>query len=378
MGTRPHVGSREEETRMVMERNDLPPQWRVPLLVLGFASLALGILGGLWRLGWEPPLPGTEPATFHGALMAAAFFGTVIGLERAVAFGRWPAYLGPLCAGIGGIATALGAPHLLSATLLSAGSLGLAIVTFAFHRRQPAPFLIILLIGALCGVVGNLLWLAGLPAAQVLGAWAGFLVLTITGERLELSRLRRPSPGAIKLLGAATALYLLGAVALPLHWRTGATTIGIAMACLALWLGVSDIARRNLQHHGLMRFTAVCLVGGYAWLGIGGLLLPFASPGGLLYDAAVHAVFLGFVFAMVFGHAPIIFPAVLRVSVPYTPLFYAHLALLNATLAVRIAGDLLEKPDWRAWGGMGNAVALALFVLLTAGSVIRGRRQEAA
>lgn len=357
---------------------DLAPRWRVPLLALGFVSLLLGVLGGLWRLGWEPPLPGTEPATFHGALMAAAFFGTVIGLERAVAFGRWPAYLAPLCFGLGGIATALGAPHLFASALLVAGSAGLFAVTFVFHRRQPAHWLLMLLAGAGCAIAGNLMWLAGLPASQTMGAWAGFLVLTIAGERLELSRLRRPSPQALKLLAASSALYLAGALALPLHWRSGTALLGAAMLGLAVWLLVNDIARRNLQHHGLMRFTAACLVGGYVWLGIGGLLLPFAAQSGLLYDAALHAVFLGFVFAMVFGHAPIIFPAVLRVAVPYTPLFYAHLLLLNLTLALRVAGDLLDLPALRSWGGMGNAIALAMFVVVTATTVVRARRQETA
>jgi hypothetical protein len=356
---------------------DLPPRWRVPLLVLGFASLALGVLGGLWRLGWDTPLPGTQPATFHGALMAAAFFGTVIGLERAVAFARWPAYLAPLCAGAGGAATALGAPHILSASLLTAGAAALAAVTIAFYRRQPAPHLLLLVIGATSGVAGNVLWLAGLPASEVLGGWAGFLIITIVGERLELSRLRRPTPAALKLLAAATALYLLGAAGLPLHWRTGATLGGVATVCLSAWLIANDVARHNLRQRGLMRFTAVCLVSGYGWLGLGGLLLPFAVPGGLLYDAALHAIFLGFVFAMVFGHAPIIFPAVLRVAVPYTPLFYAHLALLNATLLVRVAGDLLDLSSWRAWGGAGNAAALVLFVAMTAGSALRARRRAA-
>lgn len=357
---------------------DLAPRWRVPLLALGFVSLLLGVLGGLWRMGWDAPLPGTQPATFHGALMAAAFFGTVIGLERAVAFGRWPAYLGPLCAGIGGIATALGAPHIFSASLLVAGIAGLAAVTIAFYRRQPAPYLLMLIAGALCGVAGNLFWLFGLPASQTMGAWTGFLVLTIAGERLELSRLRRPSPTALKLLWLSAALYLIGAAVLPLHWRSGTVLLGAAMLGLSIWLLFNDIARRNLQHHGLMRYTAMCLVGGYVWLGIGGLLLPFAAPAGLLYDAALHTVFLGFVFAMVFGHAPIIFPAVLRVAVPYTPLYYGHLALLNLTLLARVAGDVFNLPGLRAWGGLGNALALALFIAVTAASVLRARRQQAA
>jgi hypothetical protein len=75
---------------------------------------------------------------------------------------------------------------------------------------------------------------------------------------------------------------------------------------------------------------------------------------------------------MVFGHAPIIFPAVLRVAVPYSPYFYAPLALLHASLFIRLAGDWVASPHWRAWGGAFNTLALLAFLLGTAGAVIRG------
>jgi len=88
-------------------------------------------------------------------------------------------------------------------------------------------------------------------------------------------------------------------------------------------------------------------------------------------------VLLGFVFSMVFGHAPIIFPAVLRVAVPYHPYFYVPLALLHASLVVRLAGDIALSLEWRAWGGALNAIALAAFVLGTISAVVRGRRQTA-
>ena len=81
----------------------------------------------------------------------------------------------------------------------------------------------------------------------------------------------------------------------------------------------------------------------------------------------------GFFGTMVFGHAPIIFPAVLRVAVPYHPYFYAPLALLHASLLVRMAGDWMVSPEWRAWGGMLNGVALLAFVVGTVAAVIRGR-----
>jgi hypothetical protein len=356
---------------------EVPHPARLALLACGGALLVLGALGGLWRLGWEPPLPGTEPATFHGALMIAGFFGTLVGLERAVAAGRRLAYLAPLLTGCGGLATAFGAPHLISASLLLAGSTVLAAVAFGAWRREPAAHQRLLLTGACCGVAGNALWLAGLPASEAVAAWAGFLVLTIAGERLEVSHLRLPSAAALKLLAAAAALYVAGAAILPLHWQTGTLLVGAALIGLSLWLFVHDIAGRNLRHHGQVRYTAICVVAGYAWLALGGLLLPFAAQGGLRYDAALHAVFLGFVFAMAFGHAPVVFPAVVRAAIPYSPLFYGHLALLNATLVLRLAGDLFARDTWRAWGGAGNAAALALFAFVMIGSVLRGRRMAA-
>ena len=50
-------------------------------------------------------------------------------------------------------------------------------------------------------------------------------------------------------------------------------------------------------------------------------------------------------FSMVFGHAPIIFPAVLRVAVPYHPTFYVPLALLRGSLILRLAGDATGQFD---------------------------------
>jgi hypothetical protein len=79
---------------------------------------------------------------------------------------------------------------------------------------------------------------------------------------------------------------------------------------------------------------------------------------------------------MVFGHAPIIFPAVLRVAVPYQPMFYAPLALLHASLALRLAGDAAGQLEWVRAGGVGNALALVAFILGTLGAVVRGRRGE--
>ena len=116
----------------------------------------------------------------------------------------------------------------------------------------------------------------------------------------------------------------------------GASVFAAGLVALALWLARCDIARRTVRTAGLTRYIAVCLLSGYVWLAAGGAVILAAGglvPGSRAYDVGVHALGLGFVFSMVFGHAPVIVPAVLRVAVPYQAAFYAPLLLLHASLA---------------------------------------------
>ncbi|BBO22156.1 MAG: hypothetical protein HKUEN07_12260 [Rhodocyclaceae bacterium] len=346
---------------------DVRPPWRVPLLILGFASLIVGVGAGLLRLGWSVPQPAAALAAFHGPLMVSGFFGTVISLERAVALARRWAYLGPLAAGAGGLALILGAAPALAQVLLALGSAGLLAGSVSVFLRQRALFTFTLAAGAASWLTGNLLWLGGFSVYEVVPWWAGFLVLTIAGERLELSRFLPPSPIAQRAFAAVLAGLTFG-------MALQAQLFGAALVALTLWLLRQDIARRTVKEKGLTRFIAVCLLSGYAWLAVAGTIMLGAglAPGSAAYDAALHALMLGFVFSMVFGHAPIIFPAVLRVAVPYHPLFYAPLALLHLSLLVRLAGDAASMPELRSAGGLLNAVALAAFILNTVAAVIRG------
>ncbi len=140
-----------------------------------------------------------------------------------------------------------------------------------------------------------------------------------------------------------------------------------------------DLARRTVRDAGLTRYTAWCLLSGYAWLGVAGATIAMAGlvPGTPAYDVALHALFVGFVFAMVFGHAPIILPAVLRVKLPYSPAFYLPLALLHAGVALRVAGDAAGAFAVVRAGGVANAVALGVFIATAATAVARGRRRAA-
>jgi hypothetical protein len=77
---------------------------------------------------------------------------------------------------------------------------------------------------------------------------------------------------------------------------------------------------------------------------------------------------------MIFGHAPIIVPALLRVALPYRAWFYLPLVILHASLAERIAGDLLLMPALRERGALGNAAAIVLFILTMLYTGLRARR----
>lgn len=354
---------------------DLGVPFRLPLLVMGFISLAAGVGAGLLRLGWNLPFPPAELALLHGPLMLSGFLGTVIGLERAVALGRRWAYGGPLLTGLGGLGILFGFPQSVGAIAITCGSVVLLAGSALIVRRQPELFMVTMTFGAASWLLGNLLWLSGSPLPAVVALWANFLILTIAGERLELSRFLPPSPVARQVFKVILAMLLAGSVMVLMS--VGAHLYGAGLLALALWLLRQDIARRTVKERGLTRFIAVCLLSGYAWLAIGGLtLLAAGGLTGAAYDAVLHAILIGFVFSMVFGHAPIIFPSVVRVKMPYHRTFYLPLLALHASLAVRLCGGALDLPDLRSLGGLLNAAALALFILSTISSVVRGKRQK--
>jgi hypothetical protein len=235
-------------------------------------------------------------------------------------------------------------------------------------------------LGALAWLVGNGLWLAGRPIPQVVLWWAAFLLLTIAGERLELARVLRPSRASLAAFITVTGLFLLGVIMSSLVFRLGVRVAGLGMIGMAGWLLSQDIARRTVRKPGLTRFIAVCLLAGYVWLAAGGALaLIFGgTSGGPRYDAMLHALFVGYVFSMIFGHAPIILPAIVRAPLVYDATFYAPLVALHLSLLLRVAGDLGGWLAVRQWGGLLNAAALLLFILNTARVMRRSAKHTTA
>ena len=348
---------------------------RFPLMFLGMLSLIAGLWAGLSRLGWDIPEIRAELFTLHGPLMICGFLGTVIGLERAAALDRPWTYLAPFLSGIGSIITILTSYHNTGRLLITISSLLFVIVFIAILRRQFAPFTVTMGIGALLWLTGNIFWLFGYPIYLIIPWWAGYLILTIAGERLDLSRLLAPSRSSYIIFFSAIVLFLAGIIYSIFNPDTGIRVLGLGILALTVWLVLHDIATKTVRQQGLTRFVAVCLLSGYFWLGVSGLLTLYSGklvPVTVMYDAILHSLFLGFVFGMIFGHAPIIFPAVLKVQILYSPLFYLHFALLQASLLIRITGDITSSTSAFMWGGLLNVVSLMLFLANTVAGGIRG------
>lgn len=348
-----------------------------PLLLIAPAMVAMLVAtwAGLVRLGWSWSVPRAEWIWLHGPLMISGFLGVVIGVERAVALGRPWTYLGPVFTAAGTIALLSGVPGPWGPLLITVGSAHLLVVFAAIARIHAAGYTIVMAGGALLWAVGNALWRAGRPVSLVVFWWAGFLVLTIVGERLELGRVLPVKARVRAWLYAACGLFAAGLIIGLARHDLGVRIAGTAWLAMAIWLMRFDISRRTIKTEGLSRFMAFCLFSGYLWLAVAGALaLRYGGvPAGFAYDAMLHAVFIGFVISMIFGHAPVIFPAVTGRAIPYSPLFYTHLALLHGSLLARIAGDLAWNLSLRKWGGLLNAAALLLFLALTLHAAVRKR-----
>ncbi len=350
---------------------------RLPFLLPGALALLLGIDGGFQLMGL-PAVPVSQrlPET-HGPLLVLGFVGTLIALERAVALRRRLGFAAPALLGLGGLLlVASPVPLRGGQALLVAGSAAMALLYVWLWRRQRDDAVLVQALGAVMATGGAALWLGGVPVPRLLPWLAAFVVLTIAGERLELARLELlGTPAPARLVGVSVAVVI--ATAASLLWPAwGFPLLGLAVLALVGWLAAHDVTRRTIRGTGLPRFVAACLLAGYAWLGVAGVVWLLHGPSleGPAYDASVHAVFLGFTMSMIMAHAPVILPAVLRVRLPYHRVMYVPAALLHLSLLLRTAvGDARGLSGPREVGGALNGLALLLFVAVAAWSAWSAR-----
>lgn len=358
-----------------------------PRLLL-FGLVVLLLLTGGWaallRAGWS--LPALRPTLIgmHGPLMMGGLFGTLIALERAVAVAsltrrKWHwSYLAPALGACGGLLLILVGAETLTKLCLLASSVLLAWVYAytATTRHYWSLHTGIMLVGAVAWVGGNVLWFLGYPLYILVHGWIAFLVLTIVGERLELSRVRRLTQWDERLLVGSVSVYVLGVLLTVVSLDIAVRAAGFGQLLIALWLLRFDIAGHSVRQAGLTRYIAVCLLTGYIWLIAAGVLgmVSGAVYAGFHYDAVIHAVLAGFIFSMIFGHAPLIIPALVGHQISYSATFYLPLVLLHFSVLLREYSDLTLAFEGRKWAGMTSAVAVVLFMLLMVYRVMYQRR----
>jgi len=389
------------------------PTVRLPLLAGGGLALAAGLYGGLLLLGFGLPQPERPAGPFslaevHGPVMVLGFVGTLVALERAAALGaRW-ALAAPACAAAGALALIAAGPSLPGQVLLAAAGVLLLGIYTALWRRQPGPALLAQAAGAFAWYAAALLWLAGPPVADLVPWFATFVVATIAGERLDLAplgaRVTRPAVAtagadastdagadadgrggtvgspAHRWFLAALAALLGGATAATLWPAVGAHLFGAGVLAVVGWLVTFDVARRTVRARGLPRYVAVGLLAGFAWLAVAGVLWTGQgrTVAGAAYDATLHAVFLGFTMSMIFAHAPVVLPAVLRRPLPYRPILYAPLGLLHGALLLRVlAGDGLGVAAVWRWAGAATVAAVVGFAACAVVLSVRAGRRGA-
>ncbi|MGN6529943.1 MAG: hypothetical protein ACTHL8_26425 [Burkholderiaceae bacterium] len=349
----------------------------VPALAAAALALVAAVAGGLLRACPATPPPGLPAwlvagAAWHAALMTGGFLGTVVALERAVAARRRAAWLAPIASAV--------AAALLAGGRQPAGALMLVVAAVCalgtnllIARRQPAAHTALLVLAAAAWLAGNALFLAGAGAA--IPSWFAFLVLTIAAERLEMTRLTRRGRTTQAELLAIVALMLAG-TGLASSGGAGATAglacFGASLALLSCWLFARDIATRTLRGHGLARYMAICLLLGYGWLAAAGIGWVGLAFGRAWRDLALHALGLGFVASMMMAHAPVILPALTGLRVRFGAAFYVPVALLQASLYVRL-GPGLDDLLWRGIGAFLNAAALLAFAATLAIGAARSR-----
>lgn len=354
---------------------------RVGLISAVAFSLLSGIAGGLVRAGVFAPGVSTSAwlrhaVIGHAALMICGVFGTVIAAERAVASRLRLAFLAPLASAAGSIVL-LSGQFTGGAWLICAAAAVFLFASLVLVRRQFAAHTLLLAVGSLCWLVGSFRFTTASDSVATIGWWFAFLILTIAAERLEMTRLMPQRVVARACLLAVLAALLAGAFATEWAPSSGGLLFGAALSLLALWLCAFDIARRTVLAHGLSRYMALCLICGYVWLFVAGLAWGAMAVGWPARDIALHAIGLGFIFSMVMGHAPIILPAVARITLHFAGYFYLPLVALHFSLLLRLAAGPYDD-RLHTMGVTLNAFAIGLFALTIAISAIAWRTHRVA
>lgn len=336
------------------------------ILLLVPVLLILALWSAVGRVGWEMPI--SVIAAKHGYLMVSGLLGTLISLERTLIL-RKPLWLSiPILSTLSVILVLAGQIN-FGFLLQIVSSLLLCILYSKQWFQYQEVFLLGLLLGSVSWMISGIVLFIGngFPAASIW--YILFLLFTIASERLELSKFIYTPKRAHHLLLVLFAL-LIFVQCIPFHWGSNHVS-GVLMAGIGFWLIQFDIVKINLKKQGFFFYTGSTLFAGYIWLMLSGVLMAIPLSTFYHYDAVLHSFFIGFVFSMLFAHALIIFPALLKVQQrPFSKLFYMPVVLTHILLLMRLYADYSGNWQLRKWVGLLQVAAMVVFFALMAKEMI--------
>jgi len=334
---------------------------KLKLIVVPFIFLGLlcGILSGLFRIGWHMPI--SSIAIEHGGFILGSFLGTVVLIERVVPMGKKALILFPFLNGLSSVFFILGMRQ-LAFYMLAIGAAGLVFIYIIILKKHKENYYYLMMLGALCWFTGNILMISKMFYPLASSWWIAFILLTVFGERLELSKFLPKSKGKSLFMYISLGVYFVGLI-LPFH-SYGSYVQGMGFLLLALWLLKYDMIRISIKKPGIHRYLAVNLLAGYIWMIVMALSIFLPFGGALNYDTLLHCFFLGFTFSMIFAHGPIILPGLLKLPFkPFHNMLYIWTALLQLSILIRVTSNYAVWVDLRKWSGMLSTTAIVFYLV---------------
>ncbi|MDW7978679.1 MAG: hypothetical protein RMH74_07740 [Candidatus Caldarchaeum sp.] len=329
------------------------------LLPPAFVCLMLGLVGGLSRMGLvQPPLQ--QIAQNHGPLMVVGFLAALIAAERALTLNNVLMAVASTHFSLGGLLLMFPL-EILNAVLWLGGGIAFLLwsvwTVVKFRKNFSTVFFVA---AGFLLLAGNIFFILNYPTTYYVFAWTIFFTSFIVGERMDM----------LKITKASKASYLSAATSIPMAFMGLASMNKYFFSALFILLLLSvarhDVALRFIKRGGFSRYLSLGLFTAYLWLAVSAVLWLLSSS----TDVMLHSVFLGFVGTMVFAHAPIILPALLKTRHFYSPLLYIPFTLLQLSTAIRlVSAQTLQIGLWSLSGAL-TVVSVVVFIALGPGSTV--------
>ncbi|MDG6939663.1 MAG: nitroreductase family deazaflavin-dependent oxidoreductase [Nitrososphaerota archaeon] len=168
------------------------------------------------------------------------------------------------------------------------------------------------------------------------------------------------------------ALSVLGAVLF------FAASVGVLVTIKILELAHPLMFRPSMTrtHFSIMRYNEACLLSAAAWLLLGGAMgvawVWSGTDAFFVMDSFIHSVAIGFVGSNIICFGPMLLPGLLGRRGPVTGLSYGPMALLDAGVLIRLAGDVQSLwtpslPVWESLSGPAVMAAMVWFLVMLRG-----------